>query len=701
MSGFKEIFQSYIGKKIVLYGLGTETERILHEINDDFHVVGLLDSFRDSGELYGRPILTLQHVAEMQVTLIVVVARPGSCKAIVKQIKSFCAEYKIELFDIRGKNLMLSRQVLYNFRHVNGETKTQLLQKASQADTVSFDLFDTLVMRKVISYTDIFELMEYRLLEKGWYIPDFSKRRLFAEKELAKNGAPTLEDIYKFLLNSLKEKRAVSALELAELEWEIDFSVIVPRESVFEIFRNIIRSGKKVYIVTDTYYKRSQIEKILKKCGAEGYTDIVASCEYQTGKCQGLFPKFIELYGIGKCLHIGDDYAADIEAAEKCGMNSFRIYSSTELLEELGMLGLEKYTGLLTDRIKLGFLAARLLNDPFQFEDREMQIEIMNAHDVGYILCAPMICDFLLWFYRKVKQPEVGNIWFSARDGYLIQKLYRMIDDSKTEYFLTSRIAAIRAGMVDLSDVNYVDSMKFSGTIEENLRVRFGIEADQTEIMDDSEAGLKRYTKDILRNAALQRDYYEKYMNTLSWKKGDIAFFDFVAKGTTQMYVRKLIDQKWQKHETGGKKNRLKGFYFLQLEPEFMSDKDLDIESFYKISETEDSVIFENYYILETILTAPHPMVLGFDKKGKVVYAEETRSKEDILCSERVQKGIEDYFRDYLNLVPRELYKINKKLDETVLGLIRSVRIVDEGFLMMMVEDPFFNRMTKLADILS
>ena len=43
----------------------------------------------------------------------------------------------------------------------------------------------------------------------------------------------------------------------------------------------------------------------------------------------------------------------------------------------------------------------------------------------------------------------------------------------------------------------------------------------------------------------------------------------------------------------------LKGFYFLRLEEEQMHDKNLDIVSFYENSEKENSVIFDDYYILD------------------------------------------------------------------------------------------------------
>ena len=81
-----------------------------------------------------------------------------------------------------------------------------------------------------------------------------------------------------------------------------------------------------------------------------------------------------------------------------------------------------------------------------------------------------------------------------------------------------------------------------------------------------------------------------------------------------------------------------------------MASRKLDINAFYKQEEVDSSSIFENYYILETILTAPHPSVSEFDKNGQPVYAKETRERQHIDCVLRIQKGIEDYFRSYIKL---------------------------------------------------
>ena len=43
---------------------------------------------------------------------------------------------------------------------------------------------------------------------------------------------------------------------------------------------------------------------------------------------------------------------------------------------------------------------------------------------------------------------------------------------------------------------------------------------------------------------------------------------------------------------------------------------------------------------------------------------------------------------------------INKKLDEIFLTLVHNVEIRDKDFLSLTVEDPFFNRMTDITDVL-
>lgn len=679
-----KIFQEYKDNSVALYGLGTETERVLEELEPEFHIVGLLDGFQEEGMMYGKPIISLSRVIEKQVKLIIVVARPGSCRAIAKRIGSFCAENQIELWDIRGKNLCEANRITYDFREQKGITKRELSEMLKTTDVVSIDLFDTLIMRKVLLPSDVIELVNYKMEEQGIFIDKFCEKRLQCEKELAKQTAPTLEEIYYYMREKFPYE-GITPKQLAHLEWLIDYDLVLPRKEMCELIAGVYKQGKKVYIVSDTFYTKEQLMKMLEKCQMTSFTDILASCEYKTGKTQELFTQLKTVIQNQKCIHIGDDVTADIEGAQKQGILPCRIYSALDLLEMIGYLGLWDYADSFSTRIKMGLFVAGIFNSPFQFETAEKKLAVKDAYEIGYLFFAPIISDFVIWFNSRVEKNNVKNIWFGARDGYLIKSLYDiLLPQNSAVYFLTSRMSAIRAGIEDENDIKYVAGMKYSGTLQGQLKERFGIEKEEVELENCS---LMDFSTEIIHKAACNRQNYQTYINTLHLQKGDIAFFDFVAKGTSQMYVSRLVD----KH--------IKGLYFLQLEKEYMKEKGLDIQAFYENDEKHASSIYENYYILETVLTSPMPSVLEFDEEGNACYAKETRKKKDIECFQKVQQGIVEYFKVYVEICPN-LDEIDKKADEIFLDLIHKITIGDKDFLELKVEDPFFNRMTDMRDLI-
>lgn len=683
---------------IVLYGLSTETQKVIKDWNSSNTILGLLDGFKTSGEQFGYPILDINDVVLMDNVAIIVVARPGSCKAIAKRIGNICKNHDIPVFDIRGKNLLEDNKVVYDFKSVKGYTRKDMIEAIEAVDVVSFDLFDTLVVRDSIEVTDVVEILASKLSEEGRnLVPDFVARRIEAEKVLSYNGsAPGLKDIYLSFCDDVK-----IAEELALKEFEVELGILEPRTDMIEIISIAQDLGKKVFITSDTYYSYDQISKILEKNRISGIDGLILSCEKGTSKSGELYEILKKAAGSSKILkketgnlkilHIGDDIVSDIEKAGQHDISTFRIYSASELLDLLGGLELAQHTNALSDRIKVGMFAAKLFNSPFQFEDSDKNIFINKSDEIGYLLCAPMIMDFSFWFKDIVSDEKYVDVLFGARDGYLIKKVYELIGaDKSNRYFLTSRVSAIRAGMETEEDIYYVDEMKYSGSMADNLMERFGIEAERIapEDINNNKAGLMAYSKSILENATVIRENNKKYISSSGIQNGEVVFFDFVAKGTSQLYLQRLIP------------NHICGAYFLQLEPDSMRDKDIEIKSFYTEEERADSAIFENYYILETILTSPDPSLLEFDSKGNPVYAKETRPKADIDCVLNIHDGVLKYIERFLYICPESERSINKKLDEGFLKLVQNVKIGDDDFLSLVVEDPFFNRTTDIKDLI-
>ena len=685
MSVLTEILQKHEGQKTAIYGLGAETEKWLPKLKEKVKIVGLLDSYREEGELYGVPIIPIKQAVEIGVELIIVIARPGSCKAIAKRIGTLCREHQVALVDIYGKDLCEIHQTVYQFLGKKGVTKKELLEKIEKNQVISVDFFDTIFMRLVLFPTDVIELVEADLKQRGIEIHDFVHRRMNSERELSKRSAPNLVQIYTFMLQSQDEREGIEAEELAALEWEIEQKLLIPRQEICNLLAMAKEQGKNIYIISDSYYKKNQLLSLLQQWNLDFCTDIYSSCEFSTGKMQNLFPYVQARIGKESWLHIGDDIAADVESAQKHGLEVCQIYSGMELFEMTGYLGLWESIDGLVSRMKAGMFVAKLFNSPFQFEKKHAVICISSAEDLGYLLFAPIITDFVLWFSEQIDKNGIKNIWFSARDGYLIKKLYdqmRGINDST--YFLTSRTAAIRAGVESKEDIGYIENMRFSGSLWQQMQERFGIE-----IGKESEVNSKKSTLDyadlILAKAKIQRKNYQTYINKLELKEGEIAFFDFVAKGTCQMYCERLVN------------HHLHGFYF-QKTGEKLKQEKLDIDAFYG---EEEEGISENYDILETILASPEPSILEFNDKGSPVYASENRTQNVLQCLLRLQKGIEGYFQKFLEICPKGKYEVNKKQDELFFKMIYHLQINNLNFKEFQMEDAFFNRMTNITDLLS
>lgn len=675
MLAIQRVLQGKEGQGLAIYGLGVQTQRLLEEIGRQ-RVMCLLDGCRTDGALYGVKIMEVGEAVKAGVRVIIAAARPESCKVIAKRIGGLCREKGVALLDTEGQDLLAVKSARFDFPTDGGVTEKQILEAIDGADCVSMDMFDTLVARRTLFPADVFDIVDLRLRERGIAIPNFAARRRDAERELAGCREPKLWEIYDYMLEGLGGSGADPEL-LAGLEWETDWELALPRREVCGLLEKARAKGKPIYIVSDTFYTRDQLAKLLEKCGVTGYTEILASCEYGTGKTGRLFEELKKKLHGGSCVHIGDSQAADIEGAQKAGIRALRVRSALELFEKTGYLGLWENINSLPERIQAGMLAARLFNSPFAGESG---LSLNTAGDVGYVLFAPVITAFVLWLKDRVQKDNIGTVWFSARDGYLIKKLYDELTGTEDSvYFLTSRTAAIRAGMQTEADIRYVEEMRFGGSIRQLLKKRFNVDIDG-EISPN--LGLLAFKKEILEKAETARKGYSAYLDTLPNAAGDIALFDFVARGTVQMFTQRLLDV------------RLKGFYFMQQDPELMGG--LDVTGF----ADRNSPVAKNYYVLETVMTSPDPSVEGYSENGEPLYASETRSPENIACVERVQKGIEEYFREYIRLAPLPTLGGTAELPGRILELTHKLEITAGDFLDLKVEDPFYNRTTVLTDLI-
>lgn len=680
MSDWTKVLQQYEGKPMAIYGLSEVTQKILKQLRGHFLIVGLMDSFRNDGTLYGYDILDKEQALLKEIACIIVAARPGSCRAIERHIGKWCQEHKIGLVDIWGRDLLENPQDIWKIQLDKKYSRDKFLSVVDKFGYISFDLFDTLVARKILYFSDLMRVVEKRLSDQKIVIDGFAEKRLACEMELSRLSVPTLPEIYKYMA----EKYSLADFNYnvaSEIEWKTDLENLVPRIEICNFLESFSKQGKHICIITDSYYSRRQIEGILKKCNIRGFERILISSEERISKARGLFSLWK-----GKdipALHIGDDPLSDVEAAIEYGFEAFQISGILELMERVKYFGLLDEMDTWNKRFRVGLFAARVFNNPFQFEQGNGVISVPCAKDAGYLFFAPVLADFVIWLKQQLSKRGIRQILFAARDGFLLKKMFdQCCTGIHSFYFLTSRTASVRAGVETEQDLCVIEQMYFSGSVKEQLLSRFGLDIS----MDECDEGeISDYKDIILSRCSVARENYKKYIAGLSLKQENTAFFDFVSKGTSQFFLERVLGY------------HLKGFYCMRPEKEGDFFKGLDIETFCEMG-NEGNEIYQNYSLMESILTSPFPSVIEFDSNGNPIFEDECRTKEQIACVNEVQEGILDYWKDN-NMFSQEDENLCE-MSGKILGLIHHISFSGNPLEALTVPDPFFCRTMQVSDLI-
>ena len=690
LNTFKENFEKHKNKRIVIYGLSYGTKLIVENF-PDFNICGLMDGYRTDGSIYEKKILSYQEVIALQIDMIIIVARPNITELIRNRIAAFCKKNSIVLFSADGKKLNIKMNKLDN--EYFSISRELLQNKIDTYDIISFDVFDTLLMRKTLQPKDIFSLVEVRAMKEKNIQCAFEKNRILAEQNLLASFIPNYLQIY----NELQFITGISDDEkeyLMDLELRIESQMLIPRKEMVRVFDYAKSRNKKIYLISDMYLSSNWIGNQLKKAGIIGYDELMISNEYSTSKGQNLFNVFIHKVKDKKILHIGDSEAFDIMAAQRNGIDNFRILSAYDMLQISVYKEVLYEIVDLTGRLQVGYFIS-----PFALFESDGKGRVKTGRDIGYIYMAPIITDFLLWLANKIKDKKSARVLFSARDGYLIDKLYGILRKKESLiklpeglYFLTSRILCISASLFNEDDILWSMNNTFSGSPEELLKKRYFLTEGEIEYFDPNKySSISQYIlahkKAILSKSAEIREKYMEYISGLGLNgDDDLIFFDFVSTGTCQLCLSRLLNAD------------LKGYYFYRFNTMDIAKQKLLIEAPY----TSEGILAANSLLLECILTSFVPTVKGFDSSGKPVYLEERRTEEELCYIKEVQDGIVEYFEDFIKY--RDVDDLDAKdisLGEIFLKFItpQYSTIINNIFRTYIIDDEFHNENLHVSNI--
>lgn len=449
-----------------------------------------------------------------------------------------------------------------------------IIKRISKKEYVSFDIFDTLIKRDVKKPTDVFSIIEH-----NYKIYDFYKRRIEAEK-IARKGKvdTTIDEIYD-IYNELYLNNINEAEKIKNIEKQVEYELCVQNRSLKKVYDFCIENNKKVYLISDMYLSSEILKEILEKNGYSKYEKLYVSCEYNKTKANGeLYKYVIQELGVdtSKLIHIGNDIKTDYIMALKNNISTVKVKTKT-------------YTG-------------NSLLDVFLSNHKSNSSNFY--YDFGYSNFGPLLYGFCLWLKENVKKNDIDNIYFLARDGYIIKKAYEKIfGELDNIYYLEASRRSLRVPY--LSQKNSIDEMLEELPLPRQTNMiqifdALGLELDiySAKIKESGysverfylrekvlkEEGFKNLISsikdDIIANSISENEALKNYLKKNNFSRKN-AIVDIGWGGSMQKYLRNIFNTL-----PGYEDKELVGFYFGLTEK---------AKGNLSLTNTANAYVFDNY----------------------------------------------------------------------------------------------------------
>ena len=357
-----------------------------------------------------------------------------------------------------------------------------LKQLIDKNNIISFDIFDTLILRNIFQPTDIFRILA-KFAKDEFDIDDFFQKRGEGEKKArdkVKNSEADFQEIYDEV-----EKLCgcnIEKIKQMELQLEMEFSVINPY--MMEIWKYASEQKKTIIFISDMYLSSDFIKKLLKKNGYK-VEHLYVSNEYRKNKGS---KELYELVGQElNCkktnwLHIGDNEYSDYKQAKEFGINAYHYKNVSTYYEGTKELSI-------SESVLIGIQNNYLYNG----------IQENYWNKFGAKNAFPIYFGFAKWLYDLTKEED--NLFFLARDGYIIKKIYDMFCKMDENTIFTNYIYVSRK----------VLQLPLLGTMPELDKVIRQL-TDRTEL--DGEITLR---ETLYKVGIRDMDKAEKYMNAFGF----------------------------------------------------------------------------------------------------------------------------------------------------------------------------------------
>ena len=628
--------------KVAVYGLKLNAQAVYWHFPE--HIACFLDRDVHFGSFCDLPIMPLEDLPQHNIYAVVIAASLPAEPYIYNRIYEFCKTYGIAIYGLYSGKLDSG----YLGSAFSAEThREEVLRKViAEHDVITFDIFDTLLMRRVLYPTAVFDIVEYRLKKQKIDIHGFKNYRVQAERgDVPHKG---LAGIYKTLRKMLGWTEAQSELAMRE-EMVVERQVLTARPGMAEIVFYAHDIGKKVLLVSDMYLPPEFLQEVLYQHGLACYDELFVSADRGTGKGEQLFEIVREEYPAKSYLHIGDDTTVDGWSARVHGFDTWLLPSALQMLKATKIGAMLPFVETLNDRLLIGLFAVRAFGNPFAIKNGRFLVR--SVPQFASLFLAPLAAQYVLWLLQRSRIHSFDAILFAARDGWLFCRLYReaaatmqLSDIPQGIYFYGSRKLCISAVLQDEGSLEWMRSILI-GKTHSFLREVFGFEAEDGhtppaggENPDLIWAEVLGKKKKIFAKSAVIRRGYERYIAGLGLRReGYYAFADLCSQGTTQCALTHSVLPK------------LYGLIFAR----YMSSSSVTMGRMETFLPQADWHMLANN-VFEFIFSSPEPSAASVNAEGEIIFEEEDRSDKELQLLQEAQAEIAGFCHEFFLLCDPE-----------------------------------------------
>jgi FMN phosphatase YigB (HAD superfamily) len=270
----------------------------------------------------------------------------------------------------------------------------QLKTLIDGVEVVSFDIFDTLLLRRHYSPTDVFAHAAETRPSRFRFMRIAAER--FARLRHRQQQDVSLEQIYATLGQT------------PERELLAEKQTLMPNPAARGVYDHAVAGGKRIIAVSDMYLPLQFLRERVENAGYTKVERVFVSCEAGVTKWRGdLFRHVAREMGVAPddILHIGDNAHSDVVRAKEQGLRTWHLPSPRERFESTGSVHPQIVRFLRRGRQPIHSLLLGIMRDGLA----EPSPERDYWYRLGFSVAGPVVNAFVDWIHDRGVYPDDGD----------------------------------------------------------------------------------------------------------------------------------------------------------------------------------------------------------------------------------------------------------------------------------------------------